>query len=279
MTPRRVLVARREGAGGDTGALLRAGGFEPVAVSLIEIAPPADPGPLQQAVTRLFADGYDWVAFTSVPAVRAVVALAAEFSDSGPALAPRRTLSDLSPGTRFAAVGPGTAAALAACGVEVALVPAGGSARALAASWPAGGGTVLLPRSDIAPSLLPDALRANGYDVDAVTAYRTVSAPLSPDCAAELAAGGFVAVALASGSAARALARYPVGGSTVVVAIGQSTAAAASAAGLTVAAVAAEPSPAGLMAALRLALDEPREPPTAAPYPRSETLPACPTGP
>ncbi len=275
MTARRVLVGRRDTAGAQTEVLLRAAGFIPVVAPLIEIAAPTDRAALRAAVSELMAGGYDWVAFTSVPAVHALLAVAGELGDGAPADGgPARFLAG---GTRVAAVGPGTAAALRDVGVEVALTPpAGGSARALAESWPAGTGRVLIPRSDIAPSALPDALRAKGYAVDAVTAYRTVERALAPERAAELGAGGFAAVLLTSGSAARSLARYPVAPSTVVVAIGESTAAAAWAAGLTVGSVAAEPTAAGLVEAVRLALADPT-PGATAPYPRSETAPDRPS--
>ena len=48
---------------------------------------------------------------------------------------------------------------------------------------------MLLPRSDLAAALLPDALSAMGYRVDAVTAYRTVVQQVPGAVAAESVGG------------------------------------------------------------------------------------------
>lgn len=225
---------------------LRAAGYAPVAVPLIGIAPPTDPEPLLAAASRLFAGGFGWVAFTSVPAVQAILAMATTLG----------LLAPVPPGTAVAAVGPGTAGALTAAGIRVDLIPgSGGSAAALLDAWPLGRGTVFLPRSEIAGDELPEGLRDRGYDVSAVTAYRTVERAIPPAVAAELAEGGFAAVLLTSGSAARSLARVPSGVRAAVVAIGPSTARAATAAGLHVAAVAEHPTAEGLVAAVRSTLD------------------------
>lgn len=272
-----MLVGRREGRSDELDSLLEAAGFEPVAVPLIEILPPSDSEALRHAVTRLASGAFDGVAFTSIPAVDAVLSIASTLGITTPVA--ERTL--------VAAVGPGTAAALAAARVEVSLVPAsGGSAVALADAWPSAGaladawpsagalagawpsavppghvwpsggrGSVLLPRSEIADRTLPDALRAKGFHVVTVVAYRTVERPIPAGVAAELAAGEFAAVVVTSGSGARSLARHTVSPDTAVVAIGDATAAVAAAAGLQVAAVAAEPTPAGLVLAVRAAID------------------------
>jgi uroporphyrinogen-III synthase len=242
---RRVLVGRRDGAGTELSDLLDAVGFTAVPVPLIRVAPPADPGPLRSAVSRLAAGHYAWAAFTSVPAVDAVLGTGA----ATPGLA-------VSPATRVAAVGPGTAGALGRAGIHVDLVPgAGGSAAELADAWPSGTGSVLLPRSDIATVDLPDSLRAKGYDVETVVAYRTVEAEVPAHVITELADGGFAAVLLGSASAARSLARFSIAGCTAVVAIGTPTARAAAAAGLAVTTVATRPTAAGLAEATRIAVE------------------------
>jgi uroporphyrinogen-III synthase len=243
-TGRRVLVGRREGAAGELSGLLAAAGLMAVAVPLIRVTAPTDPGPLRRAVSRLAAGDYRWVAFTSVPAVEAVLAI----GGAAGLVVPR--------GTRVAAVGPGTAESLSRAGVPVDLVPdAGGSAADLAEAWPTGTGAVLLPRSEIATPELPHSLRARGHDVDTVIAYRTVDADVPATVAAELAAGGFAAVVVGSASAARSLARFSLAEGTAVVAIGMPTARAATVAGLAVTAVAARPTPAGLAEATRIAVE------------------------
>ncbi|MFN3924587.1 MAG: non-canonical purine NTP pyrophosphatase, partial [Pseudarthrobacter sp.] len=149
----------------------------------------------------------------------------------------------------------------------------------------------LLPQADIASPRLAEGLSAAGSTVTAVTAYRTVDYPaaaerrlaipaegggaprqppsyalLTPeDAAAELADGRLDAVIAASPSAARRIhALSPLLGCRFV-AIGRSTADQAAALGMPVAAIAAEPSPAGLVAAVAAALiapeDEGGEPP------------------
>jgi uroporphyrinogen-III synthase len=156
-------------------------------------------------------------------------------------------------GTRVAAVGPGTARALRHAGIRVDLMPPeGGSAALLAAAWPTEppGRTVLLPRSDRAADTLPEALRAAGYRVTAVRAYRTVPLPVPAPVGRELAAGRVDAVLLTSPSTATALAGTPLPDHLVVIAIGRPTADAAAQHGIAVAAIAHRPTTTGLLDAL-----------------------------
>ena len=139
------------------------------------------------------------------------------------------------------------------------------------------------PQADIAAPALSEGLAAAGAAVTAVTAYRTVDYPaaaerrlavapedgdgspqppsyalLTPDtAAAEIAQGRIAAVIAASPSAVRRIAALgPLAGCRLVV-IGRSTAEQATTVGLTVAAVAAEPPPEGLVAAVVKALNPP----------------------
>jgi len=110
--------------------------------------------------------GADWVAFSSPNGVRAVTAQlrdARAFASAG----------------GVAAVGPGTAAALADFGVVADLVPERNLAEGLVEAFPAGAGRVFLPLAADARPVLADGLRAKGWTVDAVTAYRTVAVPLA----------------------------------------------------------------------------------------------------
>ncbi len=131
-------------------------------------------------------------------------------------------------------------------------LPARGSAAALAGVFPraAGPATVLLPRSDLAPPTLPDALAGKGYEVRSVVAYRTVVRPPSPEVAGRLAAGDFDAVLFTSPSTVRALTDLPLPRRTALGAIGAPTRRAAVAAGREIAFVAAEPTTGGLVTAL-----------------------------
>nr|WP_281041974.1 uroporphyrinogen-III synthase [Xylanimonas cellulosilytica] len=109
---------------------------------------------------------------------------------------------------------------------------------------------VLLPLGDLARSVLADGLRAAGWDVHAVVAYRTVPLAL-PDDVVDAAWGGTIDLGVvAAGSAARELARQLGEAAPPVVAIGQPSAEAAVAAGLTVVGVAERPTDDALAAAL-----------------------------
>jgi uroporphyrinogen-III synthase len=151
--------------------------------------------------------------------------------------------------------------------------------------WPEGRCQVLLPQADIADPRLARGLSARGASVQAVIAYHTVDYPADPDrslaaslpahagqapdaaagppaavltlaqAKTELGAGRLQAVVAASPSAARRIHAdlAPLGGCRFV-AIGRSTAAEARSLGLAVAAVAAEPTASGLVAAVVRAL-------------------------
>ena len=166
--------------------------------------------------------------------------------------------------TRVAAVGAATTAALRAAGLPVDLRPAhGGTAAVLVDLWPhaSGGERVLLPSSEIGLTTLADGLAAKGYRVDRIAAYapRPVAAPVATT--ADLRGGAYDAVLLTSPSLARAIAELGPAATVRMVAIGATTAAGAVAVGLRVDAVADDPSPAGLLAALRRALTRDPAPP------------------
>jgi uroporphyrinogen-III synthase len=221
---------------------LTAAGAVPEVVGLISIEPPADAGALDLAVLGLSRGDYSWVAFTSVNAVDAVVARAAALA-----------VTPVSADTRVAVVGPATADAARTAGLPVDLLPPDrGSAAALASVFPHAreAESVLLPRSDLAPDVLPDALTAKGYRLDCVVAYRTVVRPPAPEVAGRLAAGAFDAVLFTSPSTVRALAGTPIAARTALGAIGRPSRSAAIDAGREIAFVATEPTSAGLVAAL-----------------------------
>lgn len=151
---------------------------ELVHTPLIRIAEPADRAPLDAALDRL-AD-HSIIALTSRYAVTALVeGLLARGGDA-------RRLAH----ARLAVVGAATAAALRARGLAADVVARPDTGAGLLAALRAGGsldgGRVLLPRSQLADSALPEGLRAAGAAVTAVTAYRTVAveAPLQVDLGA-----------------------------------------------------------------------------------------------
>ena len=142
---------------------------EVVHTPLIKIADPEDWRPLEAAVDSLAT--YSLVVFTSRFAVAALVErLLARGGDA-------RRLA----GARLAAIGRATAGALRSRGLAADVVAAaehtGGLLAALRSAGPVAGERVLVPRSALADDTLPEALRAAGAEVAAVTAYRNVPAP------------------------------------------------------------------------------------------------------
>ncbi|MGN6813020.1 MAG: uroporphyrinogen-III synthase, partial [Thermomicrobiales bacterium] len=126
------------------------------------------------------------------------------------------------------------------------------------------GQQVLLPLADIAPDTLADELRARGAIVERVTAYRTIpdTSPMGEAVARLLRANAIDALTITSGSTVRALldrlARAGLDVADLIaqgqwpatVCIGPTTAQVARECGLPVAAVAAEHTLDGLIAAL-----------------------------
>jgi len=196
LTGRRVVVTRPAGEAGGLADLLRAEGAEVMEAPAIEILPAADTAPLDEAVSDLCEGGFAWVVFSSPRAVDAVC----ERMDE---LGYVRGMA-----TMIAAVGPATAAAVVEAGFHVHMVADPHTTDALAAQFPAGRGRVLLPRADIAPRGLEDALQAKGWTPVRVVAYRTgLSAALPDDVSSALAAGRVDAVTFSSASTVRGFAR------------------------------------------------------------------------
>jgi uroporphyrinogen III methyltransferase/synthase len=157
-------------------------------------------------------------------------------------------------------VGEQTAAAVREYGIKPELVPSGDqSSEGLLAEWPEYDDVldpidrVLLPRADIATETLAAGLQERGWEVDDVTAYRTVrAAPPAADIREAIKSGGFDAVLFTSSSTVRNL--VGIAGkpheNTVVAVIGPQTEATADEHGLKVAVRAETPSVAALVDAL-----------------------------
>ena len=230
---RRVVVTRARDQAGDVVARLRDLGADVVELAVIGIAEPSDGGvALRDAAARL--GDYDWVVFTSANAVAAVFASVRDARAFGAA--------------RVAVVGARTAEALASHGVVADLVPARFVAEGLLEAWPDGGGTVLLPRAASARDVLPDGLRARGWRVDVVDAYRTV--PVRPPAAELAKVGGADAVMFSSASTVKHFLAVSDRVPPVIACIGPVTAHAAEAAGLHVDVVAEEHTVGALVDAL-----------------------------
>jgi uroporphyrinogen III methyltransferase/synthase len=236
-----VVVTRPRGQAQELVDRLTETGAHVVCLPTIAIAEPVDPGPLEEAVTGV-AD-YDWVVFTSSNAVDRFVGLLRDGRDLA--------------GVRLAAVGPATAAALADRNLVADLVADVSTAEGLVESIPpppAGSrGRILFPRAAAARPVLAPGLRAKGWAVDEVEAYRTVAAspPVDgPDTAVERAVAADAIIFTSSSTVAHFLARSGGKRPPVVVCLGPVTAEAARSAGLVVDVVAAEPTADALVAAL-----------------------------
>lgn len=245
-----VLVPRTKEQSSGMTHRLACYGAESTVVPTISVEPPRTPQPMERALRGLIEGRYEWVGFTSVNAVRAVRDKFEEHGIDVRALA----------GVRVAAVGGVTAAALKDWGIRADLVPEGEqSARGLLEDWPEYDPAtdpidrVFLPRADIATDTLVAGLKDLGWEVDDVTAYRTVrAAPPPAEVREAIKSGSFDAVVFTSSSTVRNL--IGIAGkphaNTIVACIGPATAKTAEEFGLRVDVLAAEPSAAAVIDAL-----------------------------
>ncbi|ONK13367.1 uroporphyrinogen-III synthase [Streptomyces sp. MP131-18] len=238
----KVLVPRTKEQAASLSDQLRSYGAVPSEVPTIAVEPPRTPQQMDRAVKGLVTGRYEWIAFTSVNAVRAIREKFEEYGLDARAFA----------GIKVAAVGEQTARALLRFGVRPDLVPSGEqSAAGLLEDWPPYDPVfdpidrVFLPRADIATETLVAGLVELGWEVDDVTAYRTVRASPPPAATREaIKGGGFDAVLFTSSSTVRNL--VGIAGKphnvTVIACIGPATARTAEEHGLRVDVMAPEPS-------------------------------------
>ncbi len=246
----RVLVPRTKEQAGQLSEKLRAAGAVPEEVPTIAVEPPRTPQQMERAIKGLVTGRYEWVAFTSRNAVKAVRERFEEYGLDARAFA----------GIKVATVGEQTAADLLAWGIKPDLVPSGEqSAAGLLEDWPPYDPVfdpidrVFLPRADIATENLVAGLVERGWEVDDVTAYRTVrAAPPAAPIREAIKSGGYDAVVFTSSSTVRNL--VGIAGkphtTTVIACIGPATAKTAEEHGLRVDVLAPSPSVAELACAL-----------------------------
>ena len=246
----RVLVPRTKDQAGSVSERLRAYGAVPEEVPTIAVEPPRTPQQMERAVRGLVTGRYQWVAFTSVNAVRAVREKLEEYGLDARAFA----------GVKVAAVGEQTGRELLDFGIKPDLVPENEqSGEGLAAAWQPYDSLsdpinrVLLPRADIATETLVARLNELGWETEDVTAYRTVrAAPPAAPIREAIKGGGFDAVLFTSSSTVRNL--IGIAGKphavTVIAVIGPETAKTAAEFGLRVDVKAPKPSATGLVDAL-----------------------------
>jgi len=225
-----VVVTRADAPEGPFTERLAAAGVDVEWLPAISVLPPEDPGPLDEAIARVAA--FDWIVFTSVHAVDAVVChhgWRAAWPDA----------DGWRP--RLAAIGPATAGRLAERGHAPALeaADAGGAGLASVLLAASGGSLegvrVLWPCSSIARRTFADEVASRGAALTEVVAYRTVpaSAGLAAGVFRRLGTHEIDAIAFFSPSAASSLAAAAGGGTlaalagrTLVASIGPATSAA-----------------------------------------------------
>jgi uroporphyrinogen III methyltransferase/synthase len=198
-----VLVPRTKEQAGDMSDRLIAHGALPIEVPTIAVEPPRSPAQMERAVKGLVDGRYQWVVFTSTNAVRAVWDKFAEFGLDARAFS----------GVKIACVGEATADRVRAFGISPELVPSGEqSSLGLLDEFPEYDSIfdpvnrVLLPRADIATETLAEGLRERGWEIEDVTAYRTVrAAPPAAETREMIKTGGFDAVCFTSSSTVRNL--------------------------------------------------------------------------
>src|SRR6478752_6672684 len=230
----KVLVPRTKEQAGAMSDRLAVHGAVPVEVPTISVEPPRSPAQMERAVKGLVDGRYQWVVFTSTNAVRAVWEKFNEFGLDARAFS----------GVKIACVGQATAERVRAFGIEPELVPSGEqSSLGLLDEFPPYDdifdpvNRVLLPRADIATETLAEGLRERGWEIEDVTAYRTVRAAPPPASTREMIkTGGFDAVCFTSSSTVRNL--VGIAGKpharTIVACIGPKTAETAAEFGLRV---------------------------------------------
>jgi len=229
-----VLVPRTKDQAGEMSEKLVSHGASPIEVPTIAVEPPRSPAQMERAVKGLVDGRFQWVVFTSTNAVRAVWEKFNEFGLDARAFS----------GVKIACVGQATADRVRAFGINPELVPSGEqSSLGLLDEFPPYDDVfdpvnrVLLPRADIATETLAEGLRERGWEIEDVTAYRTVRAAPPPAHTREMIkTGGFDAVCFTSSSTVRNL--VGIAGKpharTIVACIGPKTAETAAEFGLRV---------------------------------------------
>lgn len=237
-----VVVTRAASRSGGLAAALEAAGATVLQLPVVETGDPEDGGAALAAAMRRAAD-FSWIVFTSANGVERALA----------ALADVRALG----GVRLAAVGGATAAALADRRLVADLVAEPATAEGLVAAMAASGagasaGRVLYPRAAGARPVLAEGLRAKGWEVEEVLAYRTLSVGTRLPASVLDAASRADAITFTSPSTVRAYLEAAAGRPVppLVACIGPVTADAARRAGLDVTVVADEHGVEGLVRAV-----------------------------
>ena len=227
---------------------LRAHGAETTQVATLSVEPPRTPQQMEKAITGVAGGRFGWIVFTCANSFNAVWDKAREYGLDARAFA----------GVHLAAVGDDTAIAMQARGLAADLA-VGNSTADLLDVFPdpirgeENVNRVLIPRADIATETLAAGLIELGWEVEEVTAFRTVrSAPPAEHIRDAIKTGGYDAVVFTSSATVRNL--IGIAGKphtqTLVACIGPQTAKTAEEHGLRVDVVAEEPTHASLVETL-----------------------------
>jgi len=163
---KKIVVTRSRQQASEFVEQLESLGAEAVEMPTIRIADPSDFGPLDQAIDHI--ETFDWIVFTSVNAVGRFVDRLLERG---------RDIRDLK-GIKLCAIGSATAEKVQSFRLQVDLIPpkyvAESVVEALQKQNAVKGKKFLLPRADIARSLLPDEIDKLGGEAVEVDVYQTV---------------------------------------------------------------------------------------------------------
>ena len=163
---KKIIVTRPENQNAELSCLLRERGAEVIECPAIRILPPKNVSALDRVLRDLTP--FDWILFTSVNSADFFLKRLRTLKKDS------RALSRV----KIGAVGETTARFLAGHGLRADLIPGEFHTRALVQALlkkqAIRGKHFLLPRTDIAPPFLKQALEKAGGRVTAVTAYRTV---------------------------------------------------------------------------------------------------------
>lgn len=171
----RVLVPRAKSQAAPMSARLATHGAIPQEVPTISLEPPRNPLQMERSIKGIVEGRYQWIVFTSVNAVDAVWEKIAAFGLDARAFA----------GVHLAAVGQKTAQAIRDLGLTPEVTPpvTRQNAHGLVEVFPEyvedldPVGRVLLPRADLGSEVLVEGLKAAGWEVDDVVAYRRCAQP------------------------------------------------------------------------------------------------------
>ncbi len=161
-----IVVTRAAAQAAELLQELQARGARVLECPTIEIIPPENWGPVDQAIRQL--DGYQWLLFTSTNAVDQFLR--------------RARSAGVECRIPIAVVGAATEARVASWGLRAAMVPQDFRAEGLLDIFPKHltGARILFPRAEEGREILPEELRRRGAVIDVVAVYRTIKLGFEP---------------------------------------------------------------------------------------------------